>query len=80
MTLQRGPLLGFTDNRTAAREMRRLREAAGLLSYELAERLGQRPPWVCAREKGTIRLSAAEVPLIEKALGVAPGTLLGGQP
>jgi transcriptional regulator with XRE-family HTH domain len=58
--------------------MRRLRLAAGVLTYEMAARLGRDPQWLSAREHGSVRLSAAEVLLIEEALGVPAGTLLGG--
>jgi transcriptional regulator with XRE-family HTH domain len=58
--------------------MRRLREEAGLRSDELAARLGREPSWVSQRECGAVRLSAGEVPVIEEALGVPAGTLLGG--
>ena len=77
MTRQRGPLLGFADARRVIRGMRRLREEAGLRSDEFAARLGREPSWVSQRECGAVRLSAAEVPLIEEALGVPAGTLLG---
>ena len=75
---RRGPLLGFGDARRVMREMRRLREEAGVRSDELAARLGHPAVWVCQREQGAVRVSAAEVPLIEEALGVPAGTLLGG--
>lgn len=73
-----GPLLPWEESRRAGAEIRRLRNAAGLLQYDIAHAAGVSAQFVSELERGRVRWRVRDAAKAAAELGTTLEALLAG--